>query len=742
MKSCDLTIGVTAHNEGILAHKTMLSIFEAAKLLDQHKITYEILVHIDNGDKLTKDCFKSFNDPHLRIIEGNFGDAGPSRNNLAKNAKGKYVSFLDADDLISSNWYYDAYQKLSTTKEKIIVHPEYNLTFGTDVKQQVMWRQSDSIDRPTDLFLAVGVNRWTSCAAAKREIFLDAPYPAAGDGYGNEDYWFNTDLLDKGVKHLVITNAIQFYRQRKTSRFAGASSESLIQPYAPALSIKDFQKLSLSDVKLQIIRPDLVGEKQQKSNLSVPYRLGKKAYNFAKKKKVLDLTLTPFANSIVNLSRYFHEKGASYGVQNLGYELPEQVLSEWRSINQIENQLYPTKGSLRGLVGYRSEGQVEVGLAYHDLIKNISKLPEVVFIVPWVSTGGADKLLINYLNGIKELHPDWRVAVITTTDDPNVWADRLPDNTDLINFGKYTKSLSYETDQDQLFSRLITQLQCKNLHIINSEFGYKWAEQHSDLISKHYQLDISLFGRAPIKEEHGEIFFDYADPYAVSIYPLIHKIYTDNTSTVSRCVEKSGFSKDKFVVEYQALDDEILPPHQISSGGKIKILWASRVATPKNPELLKEIAKSLDPSRYQIDMYGLMSDDYTKQEFTAIPTINYKGGFDGIASLDTSQYDIFLYTSLADGLPNILLEIAARGIPIIASNVGGIGDFIKNGDTGILIDDYNNPAAYISTIKDCESNPKLAAEYATRAGELLTKQHSPAAYRKTIAKHFGGIDAK
>ena len=95
-------MAVTAHNEGLVAHKTMRSILEATKRLEEKKISYEILIHIDNGDQITKDYFKRYAKmPNVVIYENNFGDPGPSRNFLAQKASGEYLTFLDGDDLMS-----------------------------------------------------------------------------------------------------------------------------------------------------------------------------------------------------------------------------------------------------------------------------------------------------------------------------------------------------------------------------------------------------------------------------------------------------------------------------------------------------------------------------------------------------------------------------------------------------------------------------------------------------------------
>ena len=47
--------------------------------------------------------------------------------------------------------------------------------------------------------------------------------------------------------------------------------------------------------------------------------------------------------------------------------------------------------------------------------------------------------------------------------------------------------------------------------------------------------------------------------------------------------------------------------------------------------------------------------------------------------------DIFLHSAFADNFPNTILESLSCGVPVIATNVGGISEQIKNHETGFLI---------------------------------------------------------
>ena len=715
MKRYDLTVAVTAHNEGLVAHKTMRSILEATKRLEEKKISYEILIHIDNGDQITKDYFKRYAKmPNVVIYENNFGDPGPSRNFLAQKASGEYLTFLDGDDLISDNWLVVAYGALIGATEEVIVHPEGILTFGTEVNN-VLTIQTETLPREKDTIVLLGENRWCAILMAKTSTLLKFPYQHLTGGYSHEDYVFNVETTNAGIKHIIAKETILFYRRSNNSRLSSSNNMNQIIPYMEFFDfakVREFRADSHADVPVEVSLK----------------RKGYKLYKKIRDNNFLNYFITPPAKLTLKvLSKFNQEK-------KLG-KIPEFVVREWAKINPLETQLYPYPFILNRTQIYDPSDLSMIGETYLKIAQSVTHTPDYVFIVPWVVRGGADKVMLNMMKAIEEIHPGSKFTVITTLPNKNVWAKMLPKNTDLIEFGKLADGLPpYE--KDELLSRVITQLKCKKLHIINSEYAYAWAYKHQELIKNHYELTVSVFASCFIPESNFTCRFSFDDPFIFDIYPVVKKIFTDNQTFVEESVEKNALDEKLFKVQYQPIMDEVKPVHHAEANKKVKVLWASRVTREKMPDMIKLIADKLDPKEFQIDVFGAFSDDVDKNFFAGVPVINYRGAFDGFSSLPTEDYDILLYTSVGDGVPNILLEATAAGLPILASNDGGVHEFIQDGKTGSLVKEIRDVDGYVKKLKDFRKNPKKYEEYVEAAQKLLEERHSWKAFIKKMKEDF------
>lgn len=76
--------------------------------------------------------------------------------------------------------------------------------------------------------------------------------------------------------------------------------------------------------------------------------------------------------------------------------------------------------------------------------------------------------------------------------------------------------------------------------------------------------------------------------------------------------------------------------------------------------------------------------------------------------------DLCLVPSRSESFGLVALEAAACGIPVIASNVGGLQTLVDNGQTGYLIDE-RDPELWAAHIDAILGNPALAGDMARRA---------------------------
>lgn len=85
--------------------------------------------------------------------------------------------------------------------------------------------------------------------------------------------------------------------------------------------------------------------------------------------------------------------------------------------------------------------------------------------------------------------------------------------------------------------------------------------------------------------------------------------------------------------------------------------------------------------------------------------------------------DIFIRPSLSEGLGNSFLEAMAAGIPVIATPVGGIVDFLRHGETGLFVevgdpDDISRKVEKL--IKDREARDYMVSE----AGKMVSSRYN------------------
>ena len=89
-----------------------------------------------------------------------------------------------------------------------------------------------------------------------------------------------------------------------------------------------------------------------------------------------------------------------------------------------------------------------------------------------------------------------------------------------------------------------------------------------------------------------------------------------------------------------------------------------------------------------------------------------------------------------DGLPNVLMEAAHQGLPLVSTNAAAIGEFVTDGETGLLVPPAA-PQELSAALARMIADPDLRQRLAQRAGEIVRTRFSYEAGVDWIASALG-----
>jgi glycosyltransferase involved in cell wall biosynthesis len=89
-----------------------------------------------------------------------------------------------------------------------------------------------------------------------------------------------------------------------------------------------------------------------------------------------------------------------------------------------------------------------------------------------------------------------------------------------------------------------------------------------------------------------------------------------------------------------------------------------------------------------------------------------------------SLMDVFVHSSLRDGMPNAVLEAMACERAVIATPVGGVPDILEDGKNGILVP-VNDPERLAEKILGLLADPSLRSRLGKNARETITEGFTP-----------------
>lgn len=152
--------------------------------------------------------------------------------------------------------------------------------------------------------------------------------------------------------------------------------------------------------------------------------------------------------------------------------------------------------------------------------------------------------------------------------------------------------------------------------------------------------------------------------------------------------------ESEFIYVPNGVDTARFKPVERSQNPRVKLLFIGRLIPRKGfQRVIQALPKvrALAKRLFEIEVVGTGAAreelDGLAEELKVSDLIRYAGTipYDQLEKAYQSA-DVFVLTSLSEGMPSVILEAMGCGLPVVASNVGGNNEIVKEGENGYLIE--------------------------------------------------------
>ena len=215
-------------------------------------------------------------------------------------------------------------------------------------------------------------------------------------------------------------------------------------------------------------------------------------------------------------------------------------------------------------------------------------------------------------------------------------------------------------------------------------------------------------------------------------------------------------SHDKVHVVYHGVDTRRFRPPKTREANPVPCLVAvGRLVPKKGHAYLVEAAHLLDLRgvAFQLEIYGDGPQRDALHEQIATAGLETKVRLQGACTQDEliavyQAVDVFVLASVVtengdrDGIPNVILEAMACGLPVVSTDISGIPEVVRDGVNGRLVT-AGGAGQLADALWDLMSSPRLRSELGRAARETVIRSFDATdnAERMASLLQIRGLDA-
>lgn len=390
------------------------------------------------------------------------------------------------------------------------------------------------------------------------------------------------------------------------------------------------------------------------------------------------------------------------------------------------------------------------GLDVDKLLGSIETPPHSIIMIPRLIAGGAEKYAADLADALQFLCANPVVVIVTEQSEIEATGWRELNilnpfhNTQII----YWKDMCNDGNEQlpDALARYLNLLRPKVILVVNSMIGLDVVALYGRGLSQFAKIACAFFslglqGRYPT---YGAIYARRVLPFATlltdnkpmanSLNELYGPILSHGINLIQPCLHPGD--EQQFSTRILTRRQRIGKPSPEEHWAK-NWLWISRVEPLKGTDILAALADGRKADCFHI--FGTLQNDAESIGLKA-SNIQIHDRVSDVPAADFTSYDGFVFTSLFEGMPNIVLEMSQHAIPMVLADVGGLRDtfnedavvFVKHLDsTKDTASAFSHALDHVSALS---AEKMVAMAVAARAQALAG--HSLDQHRQRVATVF------
>jgi glycosyltransferase involved in cell wall biosynthesis len=311
------------------------------------------------------------------------------------------------------------------------------------------------------------------------------------------------------------------------------------------------------------------------------------------------------------------------------------------------------------------------------------KKTKILFIVPSMRGGGAERVMMTLLNHLDRSRFDPILALIKK-EGPLL--DKLPSDLPIIDLNAQNARYA--------IIKIIRLVWSIKPDIVFSTLGY--LNLLIALIKIFLPRNIRLIAREgsiPSVQNKREKYPQIFDWLYTNVYNRFDCIIAQSQYMKKDLLENFSISDEKVIVINNPVDIKHITELSEQTGyfypaNKINLLAVGRLSYEKGYDILLQAMKLLDDN-YHLTILGVGPDEdlllRLSDKLKLQQRVTFKGFQDNPYKW-MKNADFMVLSSRYEGFPNVVLEANACGIPVIAFDCpGGTAEIIEDGVNGLLV---------------------------------------------------------